>query len=349
MDRNNENQGSGLPDNITPPSFNKDFECYMERRIIQFTPPIEQQIEEVNFSEQVLNPYEIFMYIHSKLLELLNRDPGNVNGILDKLADKHEILSYIYHMEHSGHAIGFRQMLNKLRQKFGLYFDTPFAEVGSGPGHMTWWLMYEEMIKTGEITLVDINPGFIKYAQQLMEITDIRNPGQHRYNFWEINAEKFAEESSAKGKKFNSIFSCMTLQWTDNPEKIIQAIYESLNPGGTFVIIGEEPPDITSTTPIGVALERKRTRDGQLYDGYKGGKSFIDIFNMCEKAGFESIGFETRIMGMTQNQEKIDAAIRLFNSFQKREISYCEEVGKSYLLIKNYHLAFTVMFRKPEV
>jgi len=343
MDRNN---GS------IPPPFNKDFECYMERRIFQFTPPIEQQVEEANFSEQVLNPYEIFMYIHSKILELLRKEPEKVDGILDKLTDKHEIMSYIYHMEHSGHAIGFREMLNKLKQKFGLYFETPFAEVGSGPGQMTWWLMYEEMIKTGEITLVDINKGFIEYAKKLMEITGKRNPGQHKYDFWQIDAEKFAEESAKNGKKFNSIFSCMTLQWTENPEKIIQDIYESLNPGGTFVMIGELPPDITSTTPIGLALERKRSREkrkDQLYDGYHGGKPFIDIFNMCVKAGFEDIALEERIMGMTQNKEKIDAAIKLFNNFQKGEIPYSEEVEQSRLILKNYHLGFTVMFCKPKV
>lgn len=283
-----------------------------------------------------LDPYRLYDLVFYQLKVLVKENPGKFERCVDLINRDHPCIRYMIHMEMSGHMLGFLELVEALRNNYGFRFKPPFADIGSGPGNMLWWLMRNRHIPKGHVSLIEFDETFFSYAKTLMDYyVNHNNPGSFDFNFMNIDAANLAEEAAKRGIKYNSVFSSLVLQFVENPGAIIRSIYQSLNPGGAFVSITEEPPDVAATTPFGITFDS--------FD-IPHAKPKEEIDYLCEDAGFVAENEEIRPMGMELDIEEI---IKRQEALKKGELSQ-QEIAQHGLKIRNFHFAFATVWRKPK-
>jgi len=230
--------------------------------------------------------------------------------ILKYAMKRNRELLYLWHMELSGHS----QTLLKLCR--GQEFASPMLYLGCGVGSNLWWLWYEGSLPPGRISLLDIDPKMIDYARSLMadhrhtftlEFNDAfddeppeywyvyipngrkerhipetrpsqkRIEKEHDFTFHVMDGCEIADRVTELGGPFQSVFSVMALQWVDDPERMIQAVYQSLQPGGRFVLVGEDDPDAVAPTALIFPLDLPK------------GTDFQKIEKACEDVGLRRV------------------------------------------------------------
>lgn len=149
--------------------------------------PLDKLLEHPDFENLVLDPMDIYRSIHCFFKNL--KDRGMYEEFyyyFEQLVKHHPVISYIYHMESSEHSLAFLNLMKALQEKFGYKFNTPFCDLGSGPGHMLWHLLEEEgMIPFGRVALVDNNHAFMEYARELMSWkSEGLQAGLHDFSFF---------------------------------------------------------------------------------------------------------------------------------------------------------------------
>lgn len=310
--------------------------------------PLDKLLERPDFENLVLDPMDIYRSIHCFFKNLRDRGMSEeLHYYFEQLVKRHPVISYIYHMEFSEHSLAFLNLMKELQEKFGYKFNTPFCDLGSGPGHMLWHLLEEpDMIPFGRVALVDNNPDSMKYAKELMSWkSEGLQAGLHDFHFFEGDAGKIHEMAAAEGMQFQTVYSSLVLQWVEDPDAVIKSIYESMSPGGIFVLIVENPPNITATTPI--SLLQKGTV------GFENGRPHDEIIKKCQEAGFIFENYLARDMGMRQFEE-IEIYEKKIAKLNKKGWDNLtgaekEEYMDMTLVLKNYHVAYAIVWRKPEV
>lgn len=289
----------------------------------------------------VLDPYQIYHQIHPEYVS--SNTPEHRRAFVSELLKRNPTLAYIYHMELSLHSIKFLQLVEELAEK-NMIFEGPFLDVGCGPGHMDWWFMERNLLPRGSIALVDIDPQFMQYAETLMTkaSTEERHRDKHKFHFFQSDATKIAELAKQHSLKFNTAYSCLVLQWVDDPKAVIEAIYESLRPAGRFFLIGEVPDNVTSTTSIS-QIKGESINDCDI--GFQHGKPLKDIVQICEQTGFRQQRVVEKTMGWAPDStmETLLEALQqgLCNNYSMEDIMTIK------FLIDNYHKAFLHVFIKP--
>lgn len=315
--------------------------------------PFDELLERPDFEGLVLDPMDIYRSIHCFLKDLSQSEtPEKVEYYFEQLVKRHPIIAYIYHMEMSGHSLAFLNLMKELKERFGYTFDTPFCDLGCGPGHMLWHLLeVEDMIPFGRVVLVDNNHAFMSYAKELMSWkSEGFQAGLHDFHFFESDAGKVNEMAAAENVKFRTVYSSLVLQWVEDPDAVIKSIYESMVQGGIFVLIVEDPPNITATTPISFINAEKDWKKFTV--GFDNGRPCQEILRKCQEAGFVLENYLARHMGMC-SAEEISAFIGKIGELDKKgwdNMTGDEQKEYAYMLmaVKNYHVALAVVLRKPD-
>ena len=352
-----------FPKDRSPEEFSESWEMAKSRR---------EEAKEILANEPVLDPEQISGYIHQKLVRMLSVNPDGISEVFERMVKRFPILTYIYHMELSGHSYGFCELMKDLKEQ-GVEIEMPFADVGCGPGHMMWRFLKDGFIPPGDITMVDLNPDYIVYAKNmLVEREEADKSNRNNFHFLNINAEELAKEADKMGTKFNTVYSSLVLQWLGEkdgkelpPEEaaqilksVCQSIFDSLNPGGKFILIGEIPPNITATTPF--SFLQSGGEDLLNFDiGYNKGVPLDQVNQTCIEVGFQVENEAKFLMGMTHDEGEIEKAKKRLNKLfpeadrkreekGKLEFEDVEELLENYYLIKNVHYALAIVYRKPE-
>lgn len=164
------------------------------------------------------------------------------------------------------------------------------------------------------------------------------------FHFFEGDAGKVNEMAAAEGMQFQTVYSSLVLQWVEDPDAVIKSIYESIAPGGIFVLIVENPPNITATTPI--SLLQKGTV------GFDNGRPYDEIIKKCQEAGFIFENYLARDMGMRPFEEIEIYEKKIAELNKKGWDNLAEAEREEYmdmtLVLKNYHVAYAVVLRKPD-
>jgi SAM-dependent methyltransferase len=326
----------------------------------------------------ILDSCEINKRIHERFKALMESHPENFKQFLEILINKFPIISYIYHMDSSNHSFAFIDLVKELINEKWVEIKTPFADIGCGPGNMMWMFLLEGLIPPGDVAMVDINKDYIDYARGLLVERGRRIPqtplylpcefpGTNNFNFFNIKAEEFANKAAEKGLKFNTVYSSLFLQWIgedlppEEGKKVLksacQSIFDSMNPGGKFIFIGEVPENKTATTLVSFT---QTGFDEEKYDiGYNKGCLCEDVFYACIDAGFKMENkFAQRIMGEIETVEQFDIEKKYYVENMRRLISRTKsgdevdskeikELDKIHLKLKTFHAAFATVFTKP--
>lgn len=207
------------------------------------------------------------------------------DNLIKRLEKNHPKTAYMYHMEFSGHSEAFL----RLCEETGVQFRAPMLDLGSGVGNLIWWLWRKRKLPAGKISLLDNDPGMTDYAETLVRLHCSFPKGKYDFGVHTLDGALIAKRLSELGGPFKTILSVLVLQWlTDRKaldpkkaiekiEKTIKAVFESLEPDGEFILVGEDDPDAVSISPVKFLLD--------LPPGQK-----LDIIEeICGRAGFLSV------------------------------------------------------------
>jgi trans-aconitate methyltransferase len=300
-------------------------------------------MERHDFESLVLDPVEVYEQVHRFLKLLSNVDPEEEQRLCKELVRRNPKIAYLYHMELSTHPIRFKELINKLHEEYGIELETPFADVGCGPGHMTWWFLKEGRIPLGRIALVDSNAGYLRYAKKLMDKQEEKDPYSHGFHFMRTKAEKMHKLSEKKKIKFRTIYSSLMIQWVKDPVAVLKSIYKSMEDGGKLILIGEVPANNTATTPI--SLVKSGYDLQKLSIGYENAIEMDVILEACREADFTPVGYAEQMMGMVGSEEELDA-IRVRVSGLAENAMKSEQDIIDVLSLVNHHYAIAFVLQK---
>jgi SAM-dependent methyltransferase len=214
--------------------------------------------------------------------------------------------------------------------------------------------------------MVDVDQEALDYAQELLVNRPEAiwaNAKGNQFDFLNTNVADLARHSSQNDLNYNTIISSLAMQWVgqDLPDEeakqmrrdACQSIYDSLNPGGNFINITEEPPNITATTPI--TFFQSGGKDLKFDLGYNNGCPEEEIHQYCLDAGFKPGVKDYYLMGATDDLGALhDAGLELDELDKKlnedKKLSADEEQRylHSYWIVRNAHIGTTLEYIKPE-
>jgi SAM-dependent methyltransferase len=226
---------------------------------------------------------------YEEMIEILKRSP------------RPRELHYLHHMELTGHSRSFLYLCENIKLK------APMLDLGTGAGHLIWWLWCKGMLPAGRIALLDSDVEMINYAEKIVlnhrhkverveetrteidgkpiprSITDYRktslpkNLKDHSFSFHVLDGCDISNHLEELGGPFQTILSSLVLQWVQKPKEMIEAVAQSLRSDGEFVLIGEDDPDAVAPAISVFPLSLPK------------GKPFEEIKIFCENAGLSLV------------------------------------------------------------
>lgn len=225
---------------------------------------------------------------YEKMIEILKRSP------------RPRELHYLHHMELTRHSKAFLYLCENIKLK------APMLDLGTGIGHLIWWLWYNGILPAGHITLLDSDEKMIDYAKEISlnhrhrvekveeerieidgksmprSISAYRKPlcpkeKDQSFSFHVLDGCDIPNHLEELGGPFETILSSLVLQWVDKPKKMIEAVTQSLRPNGEFILVGEDDPDAVAPAISIFPLSLSK------------GKPFEEIKNFCQNAGLSFV------------------------------------------------------------
>jgi ubiquinone/menaquinone biosynthesis C-methylase UbiE len=189
----------------------------------------------------------------------------------------------------------------RMLERWGLQDGMTVLEVGSGPGFITERLL--GMLPTTAITAVEIEPGFIRYAE-----SHLAGKMQNRLRILEASIMN----TGLPEKSFDFAVARFVFQHLPEPIKATKEIRRLLKPGGKLVIIDSDDAIFGIVHPPIPGLQNILERLGEA-QAQQGGNRQIgrQLWRILKAAGFqnldlEAIAFHSDELGIEAFQQHLD-------------------------------------------
>ena len=242
---------------------------------------------------------------------------ADAQSILDKWpVDGDCPVGYIAHMDEmsGGHGDASAEVIMRALKANRLQLSPDkftAAEVGAGPGKISWRLIQEGLIPnldTSRLELIDPRATWLEYAKKLLSET--------------IAVRLYAggAESYQTPDPIDLTYSALCLPWITGDgllEEIIRNMKKQMSPGAVWLDAGEMPEDVFGTTPQALVKG--------LEIGFEGAYSFKDMAEIFERVGFQAAPqlalrrlampdqSKERLASLTEDERKITSLASAMN------------------------------------